>query len=198
MKKKRINLIINREDYQKYEQYFFYLKIFVFVLSIMFFISFLSIFINLNNKTKLANQLKSQKISLLQYLNNKTENFAKINYIEKKYQDLNLFLKEDANSSTYYNILDLALKESSQAAVLKNFKINKNREVEFKISFNDFQSLKNFFQFIETPKFLSNFETISLKNLSIIGQKEENEDNKKNYELNFVGKFINLEKLNNQ
>ncbi len=195
MKKKRINLIINREDYQKYEQYFFYLKISVFVLSIIFFISFLSIFINLNNKTKLANQLKSQKISLLQYLNNKTENFAKINYIEKKYQDLNLFLKEDANSSTYYNILDLALKESSQAAILKNFKINKNREVEFKISFNDFQSLKNFFQFIETPKFLSNFETISLKNLSIIGQKEENEDNKKNYELNFVGKFINLEKL---
>lgn len=195
MKKKRINLIINREDYQKYEQYFFYLRISFFILLIIFFISFLFIFINLNHKKKLENQLMFQKASLLQYLNAHTENFAKINYIEKKYNDLNLFLKDDANSSTYYTILDLALKESSETAILKNFKINKDREVEFKISFNDFQSLRNFFQFIEKPIFLKNFETISLKNLSIIGQKDNNE--KKNYELNFVGKFIKLENIDN-
>ena len=44
----------------------------------------------------------------------------------------------------------------------------------------------DFLKFAESEKFLNNFESISLKNLDIVGNKEKNE----NYELSFSGKFV--------
>lgn len=194
MKKNRINLIINQEDYQKYENYFYYLKIAFFGFFMLFFIIFLAFLIILKKINYQLKTLELKKKTLLEYLKEKTTDTAKINYIEKKYRDLKTYLKDDAYSSPYYSLLNSALLESSQSAELKSFNINKNREVDFTLSFADFNDLRSFFKFIESKTFLDNFETISLKTLNLFGATELK---KENYELSFKGRFIPLKETNN-
>lgn len=194
MKKNKINLIINREDYQKYENYFYYLRIAFFGFFMLFFIIFLAFLIILKKINYQLETLELKKKTLLEYLKEKTTDTAKINYIEKKYHDLKTYLKDDAYSSRYYSLLNSALLESSQSAELKSFNINKNREVDFTLSFADFNDLRSFFKFIESKTFLDNFETISLKTLNLFGATELK---KENYELSFKGRFILLKEINN-
>lgn len=189
MKKSKINLIVSREDYQKYENYFLYFRIGVFVLLIFFIIALMVLLITIRNKSEIRSQLTQKKKLILQNLQQKILDEAKINYIEKKYQDLTLFLKDDANSSPYYALLNSAIQQSSESASLKSFSINKNREVNFTISFSDFTQLRDFFKLIESPNFLGNFEKISLKSFSVIGATDIQ---KENYQLSFIGKFIVL------
>lgn len=189
MKKTRINLIINREDYQKYESLFTYLRIILAGFILVFFSLFLTFFIIIKNKTSVEENLELKKKTLLEFLRQKTSDSAKVNYIEKKYNDLNTFLKDDAYSSPYYSLLNSALLESSESAILKSFSINKSREVDFTIAFSDFNQLRNFFKFVESKIFLDKFELISLKSLSLFGATNIQ---KENYELSFTGKFIPL------
>lgn len=149
----------------------------------------MAFFIIIKNRTSQEENLELKKKTLLEYLKQKTSDTAKINYIEKKYRDLNVFLKDDAYSSPYYSLLNSAITESSESANLKSFSINKNREVAFTIAFSDFSQLRNFFKFIESKTFLDKFESISLKSLTLFGATEIQ---KENYELNFAGKFISL------
>jgi len=189
MKKSSINLIINREDYQKYELYFEYFKRALIILVFVFFSLFFILFLILKNKIDLEKKLNLQKGTLLGILKDKKLDEVKISYIEKKYQDLNTYLKEDAFSLPYYTLLNSAFHESSEAASLKTFSITKSRDVNFTIAFTDFPQLMSFFKFIESETFIKNFETISLKSFSVIGATESQ---KENYELSFVGKFIPL------
>jgi hypothetical protein len=191
MKKSKINLIINREDYQKFENYFFYLKIILTCFSLLFFIVSGTFFYIINNKSKKSEELGLKKITLLNVLNQKTEDEAKFTYIEKKYQDLTSYLNEDAYSSPYYSLLNSTLKDSSEAATLKSFIINKDRVASFTIAFSEFSRLRDFFGLIESETFLKNFESISLKSFSVIGATVEN---KENYELSFNGKFVKLKR----
>ena len=191
MKKSKINLIVNREDYQRYENYFNSLKIGLAIFLGVFFTVFLFLFINIKKRLDIVEKLELTKENYLEILKDKKTDEAKINYIEKKYQDLNSFLKEDAFSSPYYSLLNSALTESSEAAKLKSFEISKNREVDFIIEFTDFPKLMNFFKFIESETFLKNFETISLKSFTVIGATLEKEEN---YELSFSGIFIQLKR----
>ena len=178
MRKTKINLIINREDYQKYEKYFYWLKIATYGLFSLFIFIFIVFFILIKINSDNNDRLISQKSSLLKALAEKKGDEAKIFYLQKKYEDLNIFLKDDAFSSLYYGLLSEALKQSSESSILKSFDINKNRQVEFSISFEQFTELMSFFKFIESEIFLKNFETISLKSFTIIGDK----DKKENYE----------------
>lgn len=196
MKKTKINLIISREDYQKYEKYFYWLKIITYGLFgfflFLFLIFVILIKINSNNNDK----LNLQKSSLLKTLAEKKSDEARIFYLQKKYDDLNNYLKDDAFSSLYYGLLNQALKQSSESSTLKSFEINKNRQVEFSIAFEEFPELMSFFKFIESEIFLKNFETISLKSFTIIGD----ENKKENYELSFTGTFIKIKQdiINNE
>ncbi len=191
MKKTKINLIINREDYQKYENYFALLRNFIIGLTVVFFALFFTFFFILSNLGGKEDQLNLRKKTLLQILRQQTNDEAKINYIEKKYDDLNTYLKDDAYSSPYYSLLNSALTESTESASLKSFNINKDREVNFTITFSDFNQLRDFFRFIESEAFLKNFEAISLKSFSVIGATL---DTKENYELSFTGKFFPLKR----
>ncbi|MCS6956395.1 MAG: hypothetical protein NZM02_00915 [Patescibacteria group bacterium] len=192
MKKKSINLIINREDYQKYEDFFLVFKKIVFGLFFLFFIILFYFLIIINSLNKKIELLNLEKISVLKIINENTEKYVKLNYLKTKYFDLKNFLKEDSNSSPYYSLLSNALAESSESAIIKEFNINNKREVDFTIGFSDFLSLRNFFQFIESDVFLKNFENISLKNFLVIGATE---NEKENYELSFYGKFLPYEKI---
>lgn len=186
MKKSRINLLVNREDYQKYENIFERLKLSAALLTFILFTIFLSFYLILRKKFNLFEKMNLQKKTYLQLLTERRSDEAKINFIQKKYLYLKTFLKDDASSTPYYQLLSDAIKNSSQAASLKLFEVNKNREASFTIIFSNFDKLMEFLKFAESKEFINNFENISLKNFVIIGKKDSNES----YELSFSGKFI--------
>lgn len=186
MKKSRINLLVNREDYQKYENFFERLKLSVALLTFFLFILFLSFYLILKKKFNSYEKMNMQKKTYLQLLTERRSDEAKINFIQKKYNYLKTFLKDDASSTPYYQLLSDSIKNSSQEATLKMFEVNKNREASFTIKFSNFDKLMEFLKFSESKEFISNFENISLKNFVIIGNKDSNE----RYELSFNGKFV--------
>lgn len=194
MKNKKINLLINREDYQKIEKFFFLIRIFVGVLSVVFFllIIFSLGFFTKQNNTKQS--LLEQKKIILQSLKEKQADQAKITYLEKKYLSLKEFLKEDAYFLPYYNLLNSALSLSTQSAQLNSFEISKSREVKFSVIFTNFSELMNFFKFIESDRFLKNFENLVLKSFSTTTTDLNQE---KNYELVFTGRFIPINENKN-
>jgi len=186
MKKNRINLLVNREDYQKYENFFERLKLTAAILTVILTIIFIYFYISIKNKFDIYEKMNLEKKSYLQLLTERRTDEAKINYIQKKYQDVKTFLKDDASSVAYYEILTNAISNSSESAKLKSLKVDKKRSTSFTITFSIFEKMMNFLKFAESEKFLSNFENISLKNLDIVGDKEK----KENYELGFSGKFL--------
>ncbi len=186
MKKNRINLLISREDYRKFENYFEWLKLSVTLLTVILFVIFISFYLVLRNKFNIYEKMNLQKKTYLQQLTERKDDEAKINYIQKKYTDFKTFLKEDASSLPYYQLLSDAIKNSSESATLKSFQVNKDRESSFTITFTVFDTLRDFLKTAESQTFIKNFENITLKNFVVIGDKEKNE----NYELSFSGKFI--------
>lgn len=191
--KKQINLLVNREDYKKYEDFFFYFKNATYGLVIIFLITSVFFLINLINQNKQIAYLTLKKTNILKIINLNAEKYVQLNYLNKKYNDLNNFLKDDAHSLFYYSILNNSLKDSSGSSQIKKFNIDKNRKFDLTITFNDFTSLNNFLKFIENDKFLKHFEKIYLKNFTIIGATL---DKKENYELSFYGVFLPIDKIN--
>jgi hypothetical protein len=192
MKKTRINLIVNREDYHKTETFFSYLKLSIFIIFILFLLVssfFLILFKQKNNQLKIINL---EKQSVLRLINENSQKFAQLNYLRQKYKLLKTYIKDDANSSPYYSLLNEALKDASNSAQINEFNIDKDRRVDFTIAFSDFPSLRNFFKIIESQKFLKNFESIYLRSFNVIGATI---DRKENYELSFYGKFIPINKI---
>ena len=185
MKKNRINLLISREDYQKYEGFFEQLKLSAAVLTVILFIIFISVYLVLKNKFSLYENMNLQKKTYLQSLSERRGDEAKINYIQKKYLDLKTFLKDDAASLPYFELLSDAIKDSSESASLKSFEVDKDRLASFTIVFSTFDKLMDFLKFAESQTFIKNFENISLKNFVVMGNKEK----KESYELSFSGKF---------
>lgn len=188
MRKTKLNLLTNREDYQKIEQLFSFIRIFFYIQLGILLLLFVFFFFSLVRQTQSINELQNQKRSLLESLKSKEDTEAKLLYVQEKYQAVQDFLKDDSRSLPYYNLLNDALSQSTGSATLKSFLISKNREVTFTVSFIDLNNLLSFFRFIESESFLKNFEHVSLKNFSALGESKT----KENYELAFIGKFIEL------
>ncbi|MFN4212437.1 MAG: hypothetical protein ACK4FL_00510 [Microgenomates group bacterium] len=194
MKKTKINLLLNKEDYRKVENFFHWIRISAAILTLilMAILTYFSIvFIKQN---KMINSLLEEKRLVLESLKNRENEEAKLIYLEKKYRALNEYLKDDAFFYPYYNLLNSALSESTQSAQLKLFSINKNREVDFAVNFNNFSHVKSFLKFVESEKFIKNFENIVLKNFAI---NTAATDEKENYELTFTGRFIPINENKN-
>lgn len=189
MKKSKINLLINREDYKRYEKYFYWTRIVTIIMIVVFAISSLYLILSGFNQTSKLNSLLTEKQSLLQAMKNRQVDEAKLILVDNKYQSLNEFLKDDAYSYPYYNLLSKAIASSTESASLKSFEINKNRDVAFVVSFNNFNELMNFFRFVESEKFLKNFEKVILKSFAAIGGSSVKKDS---YELTFNGKFVTI------
>ncbi len=194
MKKSKINLLINREDYRKYEGYFYGTRIIAVVMVILFILSASYLFlISFQNNSKINALLASKQTLLLSSQGRQTDE-AKLIYVENKYQDLKNFMKNDAYSLPYYNLLQSAIATSTETASLKSFVISKDRDVTFAVSFSNFDELMNFFRFVESDNFLKNFENITLKSFTTIGG---NENKKSSYDLNFTGKFVPINENKN-
>ncbi|MCS7093392.1 MAG: hypothetical protein NZL96_03135 [Patescibacteria group bacterium] len=193
MRKRAINLIVNREDYQKYEYGFKlirYLTIALFLIILSFFFLIMFILENFNAKIE---TLRKKKIELLADSNRNQEYRVKIAYLINHYYKLKDFLKNDANSFFYYSLLNQTLKATSDSQVMiREFSINKDRQFNFVVSFADFESLRNFFRFIESKEFLKNFESITLREFLVIGKTERDEGK---FQLSFHGQFLPKEVL---
>lgn len=194
MKKSNINLLVNREDYQKYENYFERLKLVATISTIILTVLFLYFYILIKNNLNDYEKMNIEKTGYLQLLTDRKDDEAKIIYIEKKYIDLKKILKDDASSVAYYEILSHAISNSSESAQLKSLDVDKTRNTSFTIAFSVFEKMMSFLKFAESEVFLSNFEKISLKNFVIIGEK----NNQENYELSFTGKFAPVKPTINQ
>lgn len=187
MKKKRINLFENQTEYQKIERLFYYFRISTFLLLFVFLLTFfVSNFKLIADKRRLE-QLFNQKKYLLETSRNQTVEEAKINLIKNKYLDIQLFLNEDAHFLPYYSLLAESLKFATPEPTLLTFKIDKEKNTEFKLGFSTFNQMVSFLTFIEKEDFLNKFETIVLEGFSTIESKME---------LSFKGKFISLKNEN--
>jgi len=193
MKKTKLNLLTNREDYQKIEKVFSIIRYLLYVQLGILVVLFVFFFISFSAQNSKINDLLNQKKTLLESLKNREADEAKLIYVQNKYQTLKDYLKEDARSLPYYNLLNSALSKSTESATLKSFLISKNRDVTFTVAFAHFDELLSFFRFIESVEFLKNFEHVSLKNFSALGDSKT----KENYELAFTGRFIELHETNN-
>lgn len=199
MKKTKINLLSSRVDYQKIEKYFFYVRVAAIASCVVFFGVFLYMFLRLNNQNSRLQTLLEQKKSYLEQLQDKKDIEAQLLYIERKYDVIKEFKKDDVEALPYFNLLINALSQSTSSSTnasapavpvaslsgnlasisaqvetsakgtLKDFFIDKGRSVEFKVVFNDFPSLIDFTKLVESEKFLKNFEWLSLKSFSLGG-----------------------------
>jgi len=189
MKQSKINLLVTKENYRKIERYFFFVRIATFIILISFVIVSSFFFINSQIQNNALNLLLTQKKVLLNAIKNRSEDEAKIAYIQTKYQDLKEFSKDDTYSYPYYGLLNNALASGTQSATLKSFQISKNREVLFIIASENIPGLLDFLRFAESQQFLKNFTNLTLKSFNALGA---NSKGKENYELSFSGKFIAL------
>ncbi len=186
MKKTKINLLTNREDYTKLEHLFSFIRKITILLSVMaVLVTLFFTIISLRQGTQLQN-LTNQKNSLLLQLTGKKDAQAQLAYIQGKYQLVQNYMKEDAYSLPYYNLLSNALSKSTESAALASFVIQRNRETNFSVSFNNFDQLIQFLKFIESDSFLKNFEQVSMKSFNAASGSAS----LANYTLSFTGRFI--------
>ncbi len=194
MKKSKINLLTYKNDYQKVEKYFSHLRVFILILSFILLALVTFFFVYLKQKNQEINNLLGQKSALIEIINRQKENEAKLIFIQKKYQALKDFMKDDANFLPYYNLLNSALSLSTGSAMLEKVQIDKGRNVVFDISFTNIGELTNFLSFIESESFLKQFETLSLKNYSAFNEEASQTES---YKLSFEGRFVPLNEHKN-
>lgn len=185
MKRHRLNLLVTKEDYRKYEIIFNRIKIFSLLISIFLFIFAVIVYFNFYQKKVIIENLLKEKNEIIEKTSSKNQDVSKLNALINRYQLLVKNINEDANFVPYYSLLISSLSESTNSAKIKMFKINKQRDIEFTIGFEKFNELMNFFKLIESKKFLDNFEVLSLKNFNLITDSLLIQ----NYELVFNGRF---------
>jgi hypothetical protein len=221
MKSKKINLLLSRKNYQQIEKYFSYIKYVTFILMVVFSVFLVYIFYTLQDQNKKIKSLQNEKKRYLELSKNSIINEANIAYIQKKYNIMNEFAKNDVKSLEYFSLLIRALSqksstssESSQLASssaliepllaqqqiaeegkITGFKLDQNRNVEFKISFNNFQRVMDFLTFIEGDDFLKYFQQLSFNQFDLKSLRKQN--NIENYELSFKGIFNKLNENSN-
>lgn len=191
MRKAKINLLSDRQDYTRLERYFLYFRIGVLAYAVILFSVAAVLTFSLFNQNDKIQALSNQKKSFLTTMSGGKNEEAKLAYLSKKMDAYGQFIKDDARFLPYFTLLNNALKTSSQSAVLSSFLIDKDRDVEFTLSFGRLEDLLKSFEFVESDQFLKNFEQLSLT--QFLSQKNKAQIN---YEISFEGKFIKLDEKN--
>lgn len=183
MKRSIINLLATKSDYHKTELFFLRFRRIVFISGLILFVSSLVVFIVMYNDERTITRFMNEKKILLQSLATQTDYESKLSYLSKKTSQVEQFLKDDSQFFPYYLLLTDALSQSSPSATLLSFQVDKNRDTQFKLSFNSLNQMLVSFKFIESETFLKQFEHLSLNSFS--GTAE----GLNSYELSFKGKF---------
>lgn len=184
--KNRINLLSKQEKYLKLARLFESLRIGIMVLGLAIFTLDIIFFGFLIRQKRQLDLLSTEKKKILDFLLANKEAEAKFVYFRNKENQISALLKNDVQFYPYYNVLNTSLSSASPSGRLESLIIDKNKEVEFSVGFNDIASLTSFFKFAESESFLSNFAKLNLNGFNIGKQ------GGKSYQLGFKGKFNNL------
>ncbi len=186
--KKRINLLKTQKRFIHVEKIFRKLKITIFYIFMVFLAVYLLFFYFLAKQKQKIDELTLQKNIHLEFFIKNKDVEAKFVYFRNKQKQLQDILKEDVNFHPYYNLLNESLKTVSNPAKLDSVSIDKQKLVEFGVSFDSFDGLINFLRYAESEEFLKDFSQLSLVSFN----KNSITSTKNNYNLKFSGKFINI------
>lgn len=184
--KNRINLLSKQEKYLRLESLFQTFRIGILVVGLTVFFIDIIFFAILIRQKKQLDSISAEKRKVLDFLVANKEAEAKYVYFRNKENQISTFLKNDVRFFPYYNLLNDSLNSASPPARLDSVIIDKTKEVEFVVGFDDFSALTSFFKFAETNIFLDNFIELKLNGFNIAKQ------GKSIYQLGFKGKFKEL------
>lgn len=131
--------------------------------------------------TKVTNNVDSLKQVSRQ--NDKIE--GNIVFFINKKEQLKTFLKDDAEFEKYYSLLQGVLADSKTDATLQSMNLTLDKSTTFVITFKEFSTAEKLLTFIESPSFLSNFDSLSLASFNI-----SNSSATTAFQLNFRGTFV--------
>ncbi len=196
MRTKEINLLIRTFDYTKAEKKFQLFRRITFAFCILNLVIVVGSFATLTLLSRRIDTLTKEKALLEQATSQKINREEELNYVVKKVALLDTFLKDDARSLPYYNLLASALGDSTQSARLASFDIQYDRSVNFELEFSNLEEMLNSFKFIESDAFLKNFETLTLSNFSSTSSNTD-ASNVKSFTLSLNGRFIPIPQAQN-
>lgn len=188
MKKKAINLLTSRDEYIKIERSLRILRTVVVTYCCIFILGALTFTFLQYQQTSKIQDMIDQKANLLASLNNSKDQEAQLVFVAKKVKAYEKFILDDARFLPYYNLLNSALKNTSESsggtssATLASFALNKERAVSFTLMFASVADMIDSFRYVESEEFLSNFQELSLNGLTVGSKQAENS-------LSFSGKF---------
>jgi hypothetical protein len=195
---KRINLLIHRQK-KPLPKILVSLsrtgKKIVSFIGIVFFVIFIFINYQIILGKKEIVKLESIKKDYLNYLIENKDNEAELRYFNAKEQQLKEYSKDDASFLPYYQVLlnalnyasDSAAISTSEAVLLKNISIDKNRRSEFNIQLANLEVAVNFMRYVESDVFLNNFDELVLTNFNLFETKQT--EKSENYQFKFSGVF---------
>ncbi len=185
--KKHINLITRQKKYYQIDEFIRRLRMAVAAFGVFFIVLNMAFFLFLYHEQSGINALTEEKKRLLDFLIQNKESEAKFVYFNSKEKQVAGILKSDVSFYPYYNLLTESLKTASPAGQLQTLVIEKDRHVNFSVSFDNYDSLLFFFKFMETEQFLRNFKDLTLSSVET-----SSEDAQKIYLLNLSGVFNEL------
>ena len=183
MSKKNINLLLNKREYLKYENYFTWFRRGVYALGVVILLFILIVFYK---KQLIDNELSGllrENRAVLEELNKNKSLKDDMDYLSVKKTSIQNFLKRDSNFYFYYNLLVNTISKATSSASLSEMQIDSNKDVKFSVVFKNYPDLYNFLSFTESDIFLNNFSNLSLMNF--LATEKKNFE----YELEFTGKF---------
>lgn len=197
MKTKKINLLISRFDYQEAERRIMIFRNSVLGLSLFILVLVSASFFFLGTLNSKIKSLEARKAQLTSSTNQKINREEELNYVARKVDLMDTYLKNDAHSLPYYNLLLDAMGPSTESARLTGFVINNKRDTEFEVTFTNLNDMLSFFKTVESEVFLKNFETLTLGNFESKNSRLESSAQVKSYVLTLHGRFIPLKETDN-
>lgn len=186
--KKRINLLRGYRAFNDNEGIFAKIRsLIVFFFSLILIVNLIIFYLLFKQNQNIAEYAEQKKLFAEYFIQNK-EAEAKFTYFRNKEKQLKDILKQDVSFYPYYNLLKESLENFAVGAILNSVTIDKTKSANFSISFENYENLIAFLKYAESDDFLKNFNQLSMVNFS----KNELQLTKKDYRLNFKGKFINL------
>ncbi len=90
-----------------------------------------------------------------------------------KYNTVQSYMDEDANSFQYYSILKEIFSKTSPEEQLMSFMVNNARETSISVNFSSYEGALQFIEELETPLFQDSFEQISIAGFNVVQQNQE-------------------------
>ena len=180
---KNINLLLNKREYLKYENYFTWFRRGVYAFGVLILLFILIVFYKKQLIDSELSRLLRENREALEDINKNKSLKDDMDYLAVKKNAMKNFLNRDSNFYFYYNLLVDTISKATSSASLSEMQIDSDKNVKFSVLFKNYPDLYNFLSFTESDVFLNNFSNLSLMNF--LATEKKNFE----YELQFTGQF---------